>query len=708
MRWCCGGSYSENGGGSRGAPPTPLLTVATTTGSAANQALLSSTHDTFGPMHVKVHKTAVIVTEGTGESVLLDSLRAAGWNCTISFPTQATSDIESICPLAVFIDLRVPHPSQVAKDVSSVSTEEVLIASIAEKHISEKRRRALAQSNIIHHVTWNTRDVVLFDYVGRLANRIRALPALFAVLDETDQAVEVCDEQRVVQYVNRAYENVTGCIRSEVIGQPESEMRRKSLPRARGDEERRRSSDWKFIRVPFANNSQFVYMKRSNTTGEAAIFRDVSLKSLKSQTGGIEAPISEVLSMLRDVSARVDGEPAQTIKDAMKVLSSHELYAPSINRFRDADRIATQYYDGLIRLHHPARQRKRSVVDAHREKRGSHGERRRVSADVKNALENDNCWKFDILHLEKVSDHHALSQVGMKVFERWKVCDVLGCSDELLNRWILSIEAHYHAGNTYHNATHAADVLQATSFFLDSPSVAIHVNESHAVAALLAAAVHDLDHPGRGNAYLINTRQSLAILYNDNSILENHHIALAFQLTLQHNANVNIFSNLSREEFIQMRHAMVEMVLATDISRHFEYLAKFNKMHVTDVAEEQRDTNSLTICDMLVKCADISNPAREWALCQRWAHRIVEEYFEQTREEKEKGLPVTMEVFDRNTCNVPITQCGFIDMFAREAFATFTEFAKLGELSDQLESNYEKWKQMTSQWTPSHNTNLVL
>ncbi|CAI5438673.1 unnamed protein product [Caenorhabditis angaria] len=706
MRWCCGGSYSDGATSTTTtnavAPPTPLLTV-----SANHQQ-----SQRFGPMHVRMHKTAVIVSEASGESVLLDSLRTAGWNCTIVTPNQALSEIESICPLVILIDIRIPHPCQLAKDISSVTTEEVLVGSIADKHISEKRRRALAQANIIHHVTWNSRDVGLFSYVGRLANRIRALPALFAVLDETDQAIEVCDEQRVVQYVNRAYETVTGCIRSEVIGQPESEMRRKSLPRPRGDEhERRRSSDWKFLRVPFANNTQFVYMKRSNTTTDAAIFRDVSLKSLKSQTGALEAPISEVLSMLRDVSSRIDGDVAQTVKDAMKVLSSTELYAPSINRFRDADRIATQYYDGLIRLHHPARQRKRSVVDAHREKRdiiGSHGERRRVSADVKNALENDNSWKFDILHLEKVSDHHALSQIGMKVFERWKVSDVLGCSDELLNRWILSIEAHYHAGNTYHNATHAADVLQATSFFLDSSSVACHVNESHAVAALLAAAVHDLDHPGRGNAYLINTRQSLAVLYNDNSILENHHIALAFQLTLQHNANVNIFGNLSREEFIQMRHAMIEMVLATDISRHFEYLAKFNKMHITDVAEEQRDTNSLTICDMLVKCADISNPTREWVLCQRWAHRIVEEYFEQTREEKEKGLPVTMEVFDRNTCNVPITQCGFIDMFAREAFATFTEFAKLPELSEQLESNYDRWKQMTTQWTPAHNSNLIL
>uniref|UniRef100_A0A1I7XPJ2 Neur_chan_LBD domain-containing protein n=1 Tax=Heterorhabditis bacteriophora TaxID=37862 RepID=A0A1I7XPJ2_HETBA len=46
---------------------------------------------------------------------------------------------------------------------------------------------------------------------------------------------------------------------------------------------------------------------------------------------------------------------------------------------------------------------------------GSHGERRRVSADVKNALENDNTWKFDILQLEKITDNHSLSQLGLKV-----------------------------------------------------------------------------------------------------------------------------------------------------------------------------------------------------------------------------------------------------------------------------------------------------
>lgn len=65
-----------------------------------------------------------------------------------------------------------------------------------------------------------------------------------------------------------------------------------------------------------------------------------------------------------------------------------------------------------------------------------------------------------------------------------------------MKRWLACMEAHYRVDNAYHNATHAADVLQATSFFLNSPNVAKHVNETHAVAALIAAAIHDLDHPG--------------------------------------------------------------------------------------------------------------------------------------------------------------------------------------------------------------------
>lgn len=65
-----------------------------------------------------------------------------------------------------------------------------------------------------------------------------------------------------------------------------------------------------------------------------------------------------------------------------------------------------------------------------------------------------------------------------------------------------------------------------------------------------------------------------------------------------------------------------------------------------------------------------------------------------------------MELFDRETCNVPLTQCGFIDMFARETFLNWSEFAELPELLTHLETNYENWRQKTSSWKPSDNVIL--
>lgn len=92
----------------------------------------------------------------------------------------------------------------------------------------------------------------------------------------------------------------------------------------------------------------------------------------------------------------------------------------------------------------------------------------------------------------------------------------------------------------------------------------------------------------------MNTRQRLALLYNDHSVLENHHVALAFQLTLSQ-PGVNIFGRVQAAEFtgtlsyltlllvvnLEMRRAIIDMILATDMSKHFEHLTKFQQLVVT-------------------------------------------------------------------------------------------------------------------------------
>ena len=71
---------------------------------------------------------------------------------------------------------------------------------------------------------------------------------------------------------------------------------------------------------------------------------------------------------------------------------------------------------------------------------------------------------------------------------------------------------------------------------------------------------------------------------------------------------------------------------------------------------------------MLIKCADVSNPARNLKSSLEWAKRIAEEYFSQTEEEKIRNLPIVMPMFDRSSCSIPKSQIGFIEFIVLDMF----------------------------------------
>lgn len=89
----------------------------------------------------------------------------------------------------------------------------------------------------------------------------------------------------------------------------------------------------------------------------------------------------------------------------------------------------------------------------------------------------------------------------MSLLCRFDAPDTLCCDEQTLQNWLTLIEANYHAENSYHNSTHAADVLQATAYFLDRERIRQLVDPLDVVACLIAAVVHDVDHPGK-NRYL--------------------------------------------------------------------------------------------------------------------------------------------------------------------------------------------------------------
>ena len=91
--------------------------------------------------------------------------------------------------------------------------------------------------------------------------------------------------------------------------------------------------------------------------------------------------------------------------------------------------------------------------------------------EVKELLQNCPDWNFNIVELERLTDNKCLAHLGMSVLLRFQLHKTLGCSESVLQNWLTLIEANYKRTNSYHNSTHAADVLHASAFFLEQDTI---------------------------------------------------------------------------------------------------------------------------------------------------------------------------------------------------------------------------------------------
>jgi hypothetical protein len=105
--------------------------------------------------------------------------------------------------------------------------------------------------------------------------------------------------------------------------------------------------------------------------------------------------------------------------------------------------------------------------------------------------------------------------------------------DEVLANFVSAIHDLYMKnGNPYHNFYHGFNVLHTVYVLLSSTPAGSLYNPRDTMAILLAALVHDVDHTGRTNAFEVSSGSRIALVYHDNSVLEQHHAATAF-LTMQ-------------------------------------------------------------------------------------------------------------------------------------------------------------------------------
>ena len=208
-----------------------------------------------------------------------------------------------------------------------------------------------------------------------------------------------------------------------------------------------------------------------------------------------------------------------------------------------------------------------------------------AEALVLDMLENDlSSWSFNTLKLHELTGGHALAAVGWAIAEKHGLRDEIKISQATLQNFLLKAEEGYRQV-PYHNAAHAACVTHGVFHLMTERQALSELFGSplDLFTAVLAAIVHDLGHTGHNNAFHVATQSDLAILYSDQSVLEMHHLANAFQL-LKHR-DCQLLKHLSDDAKKEVRSRIVGMILATDLAVNFPTINAFKQMLADKSAE---------------------------------------------------------------------------------------------------------------------------
>uniref|UniRef100_A0A3Q3LI41 Phosphodiesterase n=1 Tax=Mastacembelus armatus TaxID=205130 RepID=A0A3Q3LI41_9TELE len=322
-------------------------------------------------------------------------------------------------------------------------------------------------------------------------------------------------------------------------------------------------------------------------------------------------------------------------------------------------------------------------------------------------LEDIDRWGIDIFKIAEYSGNRPLTVTMFTIFQERDLLKSFKIPADTFITFMMTLEDHYHADVAYHNNIHAADVVQSTHVLLSTPALEAVFTDLEILAALFASAIHDVDHPGVSNQFLINTNSELALMYNDSSVLENHHLAVGFKLLQEDNCD--IFQNLSKKQRQSLRKMVIDMVLATDMSKHMNLLADLKTMvetkKVTSLGVLLLDNYSdrIQVLQNMVHCADLSNPTKPLELYRQWTDRIMVEFFTQGDRERDKGMEISP-MCDKHNASIEKNQVGFIDYIVHPLWETWADLVHpdAQEILDTLEDNRE-WYQSMIPHSPSPN-----
>ncbi|KNC52078.1 3',5'-cyclic-nucleotide phosphodiesterase regA [Thecamonas trahens ATCC 50062] len=255
-------------------------------------------------------------------------------------------------------------------------------------------------------------------------------------------------------------------------------------------------------------------------------------------------------------------------------------------------------------------------------------------------------------------DEMTLVKYIVVMFSSLGLLEQFSIETQVLANFIRAAAKCYRSTNPYHNFVHAFDVCQTVFWLITQTSVTSLLSSLDVLCLMVAAVAHDLSHPGKSNNYLVATRDPLAHVYNDRSVLENHHASTLFDILA--NDECNVLAGLGADEWRTARDNIIDMILHTDMAKHFEMVGKFSVAASSRTFNRESDADRRIVCAVLLHAADISNPAKPLATFKLWVDRVSSEFFQQGDAERARDLPISP-MMDRTKADIPSMEVNFIN-----------------------------------------------
>lgn len=200
-------------------------------------------------------------------------------------------------------------------------------------------------------------------------------------------------------------------------------------------------------------------------------------------------------------------------------------------------------------------------------------------------LEDVESFEFNTLDLDDFQTYAALiwflcgENLNLGSF----ITETLGIDEKRVSTFLEEMSCRYLNTNPYHNWLHAVDVTHCVHQFLIMCKTREFFSAAHRFALIMAAVCHDVGHPGLNNPFLVESRDPLALRYNDKSPLENMHCAIMFEYALLA-PETSILHKASKNVYMDIRQVAVEAILHTDMVWHFSMVNEIKLL-----AEENSD-----------------------------------------------------------------------------------------------------------------------